>query len=111
MSRSGYGWPQGTERFWCGDRDQDDFWRINRPSESPLHPTMKPLALMERAITNSSREGAFVLDPFLGSGSTLIACERTGRRCLGIELDPVFVEVALRRWERFTGLTAEKSDG
>ncbi len=57
------------------------------------------------------RDGAFVLDPFLGSGSTLIACERTGRRCLGIELDPVYVEVALRRWERFSGLTAVKADG
>ena len=72
---------------------------------------MKPLALMERAIANSSRDGALVLDPFLGAGSTLIACERTGRRCLGIELDPVYVEVAIRRWERFSGLIAERVDG
>lgn len=106
-----YGWREGTDRFWCGDRDQDDVWRIDRPGDSPLHPTMKPLALMERAITNSSRPGALVLDPFCGSGSTLIACERTGRRGLGIELDPVYVEVALRRWERFSGLTAVKVDG
>ena len=104
-----YGWREGTQRHWCGDRDQDDVWRIDRPAEAPLHPVMKPLALAERAIANSGRPGAFVLDPFLGSGSTLIACERTGRRCLGIELDPVYVEVALRRWERFSGLVAVKA--
>ena len=106
-----YGWREGAGHHWCGDRDQDDVWEINRPAEAPLHPTMKPLALMERAIANSSVAGDLVLDPFLGSGSTLIACERMGRACAGIELDPIYVEVALTRWERFSGLEAERVDG
>jgi DNA modification methylase len=72
---------------------------------------MKPLALMERAIRNSSRDGDLVLDPFAGSGSTLIACERTGRVCAGIEVDPVYVDVAVARWERFSGNAAERVDG
>ena len=71
---------------------------------------MKPLALMERAIRNSSQDGDFVLDPFAGSGSTLIACERTGRVCAGIEVDPAYVDVAVARWERFSGGTAERAD-
>jgi DNA modification methylase len=106
-----YGWREGSEHHWCGDRDQDDVWTIARPSDSPLHPTTKPLALMERAIQNSSRDGALVLDPFAGSGSTLIACERTGRVCSGIELDSIYVDVAVARWERFSGQTAERVDG
>ena len=106
-----YGWREGAAHHWCGDRDQGDVWTIARPSESPLHPTMKPLALMERAIRNSSRDGDLVLDPFAGSGSTLIACERTGRVCAGIEVDPVYVDVAVARWERFSGNAAERVDG
>ncbi len=101
-----YGWREGTEHHWCGDRDQGDVWSIARPAEAPLHPVMKPLALMERAIANSSREGGLVLDVFLGSGSTLIAAERTGRVCAAIELDPVYVDVSLARWERFSGQVA-----
>jgi DNA modification methylase len=106
-----YGWREGASHHWCGDRDQDDVWEIARPSDAPLHPTMKPLSLMERAISNSSTVADLILDPFLGSGSTLIACERTGRVCDGIELDPIYAEVALRRWERFSGLDAERVDG
>ena len=83
-------------------------WKIARPSESPLHPTMKPLALVERALNNSSRPGDRVLDLFLGSGTTLIACERTGRLCLGVELDPRYGDVVVARWEAFTGETARK---
>jgi DNA modification methylase len=105
-----FGWREGAAHHWCGDRDQGDVWQIARPSESPLHPTMKPLALIERAIANSSRDGDLVLDPFLGSGTTLIAAERTGRVCAGIELDPVYVDVAVARWERFSGGTAERVD-
>jgi DNA modification methylase len=101
-----YGWREGAEHHWCGDRDQGDVWSIARPAEAPLHPVMKPLALMERAMANSSPEGALVLDVFLGSGSTLIAAERTGRVCAGIELDPVYVDVSLARWERFSGQAA-----
>jgi DNA modification methylase len=106
-----FGWREGAEHHWCGDRDQDDVWPIARPSDSPLHPTTKPLALMERAIRNSSRDGALVLDPFAGSGSTLIACTRTGRVCAGIELDPVYVDVTVARWERFSGEIAVRVDG
>jgi DNA modification methylase len=106
-----YGWREGSEHDWCGDRDQGDVWQIARPSEAPLHPVMKPLALMERAIANSCRASGLVLDPFTGSGSTLITCERTGRVCAGIELDPVYVDVAVARWERFSGKTAERVDG
>jgi DNA modification methylase len=72
---------------------------------------MKPLALIERAINNSSEAGALVLDPFMGSGSTLIACERTGRISAGIEIDPRYCDVIVARWEAFTGLNAEKADG
>ncbi|HEV2006693.1 MAG TPA: site-specific DNA-methyltransferase [Candidatus Limnocylindrales bacterium] len=103
-----YGWREGVEHFWCGDRDQSDVWSIARPAEAPLHPVMKPLGLMERALGNSSRDGALVLDVFLGSGSTLIAAERTGRACAGIELDPIYVDVSLARWERFSGQVAER---
>ena len=106
-----YGWREGAAHNWCGDRDQGDVWQIARPSDAPLHPTMKPLPLMERAIANSSREGDLVLDAFLGSGSTLVACERTGRICAGMELDPVYADVVLARWERFSGQSAERIDG
>jgi DNA modification methylase len=106
-----FGWREGAGHHWCGDRDQDDVWEINRPSDAPLHPTMKPLPLMERAIANSSVAGDLVLDPFLGSGSTLIACERTGRRCAALELDPRYADVILARFERFSGQSAERIDG
>jgi DNA modification methylase len=106
-----FGWREGASHHWCGDRDQDDVWQINRPSDAPLHPTMKPLALMERAIVNSSKAGDLVVDLFAGSGPTLIACERTGRRCDALELDPRYTDVLLARWENFSGLRAEKIDG
>ena len=98
-----YGWREGVDHHWCGDRDQSDVWQIARPAEAPLRPVMKPLGLMERAIRNSTREEAVVLDPFLGSGSTLIAAERTGRTCFGLELDPRYCDVILARWESFAG--------
>ena len=109
-----YGWPAGTQRQWHGGRDQGDVWRIPRPGASPLHPTQKPLALVERAIENSSTPGATVLDPFCGAGTTLIACERTGRRGVGIEIDPRYVAATIARWEAFTGAAAvplERGEG
>ena len=72
---------------------------------------MKPVELVARAITNSSVTGGLVLDPFVGSGTTIIAAEQTGRRCAAIELDPRYVQVAIERWQAFTGRTAEKVDG
>jgi DNA modification methylase len=77
-----------------------------KPNASKEHPTMKPVALVERAIGNSSRPGDLVLDPFLGSGTTMIAAERLGRRCYGMEIEPRYVDVAVRRWEEFTGRKA-----
>jgi DNA modification methylase len=106
-----FGWREGASHHWCGDRDQDDVWEIDRPGDAPLHPTMKPLPLMERAIANSSKSGDLVLDLFAGSGSTLIACERTGRRCGALELDPRYADVVLARFERFSGQVAERIDG
>lgn len=106
-----YGWRAGTKRHWCGDRDQGDVWSIRRPSVSELHPTTKPLELAERAIENSSRAGDVVLDLFLGSGTTLVACERMTRICWGTEIDPRYVDVAVSRWEAFTGQRASKEAG
>ena len=103
-----YGWREGAKRHWCGDRDQSNVWMIPRSTDSRLHPTMKPLELVGRALENSSRTGDLVLDLFLGSGSTLIASERTGRACYGLEIDPHYCRIAMARWESFTGLKAEK---
>ena len=103
-----YGWREGASHHWCGDRDQGDVWSIQRPAVSELHPIMKPLPLMERAIENSSKTGDLVLDLFLGSGSTLIAAERTGRVCFGMELSPHYCRIAMARWEAFTGQKAQK---
>ncbi|GAB6178086.1 DNA modification methylase [Desulfobaculum senezii] len=77
-----------------------------KPRASELHPTMKPVALVERFIANSSRKGDVVLDPFGGSGTTLIACERTRRKCRTIELEPKFADVIIRRWQELTGSNA-----
>jgi DNA modification methylase len=98
-----YGWRQGAERHWCGARDQGDVWSFDKPRLNDLHPTMKPVELIERAITNSSRRADTVLDPFGGSGSTVIACEKTGRQGRLIELDPLYVDVSVRRWQHYTG--------
>ena len=107
-----YGWPEGAQRHWCGDRDQGDVWNIKKPQKNDLHPTMKPVELVERAIRNSSRPGNVVLDPFGGSGTTLIAAEKSGRIARLIELDPKYVDVIVRRWEEFTGKQATReADG
>jgi DNA modification methylase len=101
-----YGWPEGAKHHWCGARDQGDVWFIDRPSRNDLHPTMKPVGLVERAIRNSSPRGGLVLDPFGGSGTTLIAAERTGRVARLVELDPRYVDVIVRRWQGETGRSA-----
>ena len=101
-----YGWPDGSQRHWAGGRDQGDVRQIPRPDASPLHPTQKPLELVERAIENSSTPGDTVFDPFCGAGTTLIACERTGRRGVGVEIDPRYVAATIARWEAFTGTAA-----
>ena len=83
-----YGWRDGHDHYWCGARDQGDVWFVDKPARNDLHPTMKPVALVERAIRNSSKSRDIVLDPFGGSGSTLIACEKAGRQARLVELDP-----------------------
>ena len=107
-----YGWPEGSQRHWCGDRDQGDVWNIKKPQKNDLHPTMKPVELVERAIRNSSRPGNVVLDPFGGSGTTLIAAEKSGRLARLIELDPKYADVIVRRWQDWTGKQATReADG
>ena len=78
-------------------------WFIDKPHRNDLHPTMKPVELVERAIENSSSKGNLVLDPFAGSGSTVIACENTGRLARAIEIDPRYVDAIVGRWQTYTG--------
>lgn len=107
-----YGWPEGGKRHWCGDRNQADVWNFNKPAKNDLHPTMKPVELVERAIRNSSQPGDVVLDPFGGSGTTLMAAHKAGRQARVIELDPKYADVIVRRWQEFTGDVAiRESDG
>jgi DNA modification methylase len=101
-----YGWREGSAHFWCGARDQGDVWLVNKPVKNDLHPTQKPVELIERAIRNSSEARGVVLDPFGGSGSTLIACEKTGRRARLMEIDPPYCDVVISRWESHTGKKA-----
>jgi DNA modification methylase len=98
-----YGWPQGTDHYWCGARDQSDVWWIEDLPAKREHPEMQPVELVERAVENSSRAGDTVLDPFAGSGTTLIACERRTRCARLIELDARYVDVICQRWEQFRG--------
>lgn len=103
-----YGWPRGTNHFWCGARDQGDVWFIDKALRNDLHPTMKPVELVRRAVLNSCPPKSVVLDPFGGSGTTMIACEETGRAARLLELDPRYVDVIVRRWQTFSGRQAER---
>lgn len=91
-----------------GTDEQTTTWRIERPNRNADHPTMKPIKLCSRAILSSSKTGDIVLDPFGGSGSTLIACEQTGRSCRTIEFDPIYADIIIKRWEDLTGRSAVK---
>jgi DNA modification methylase len=107
-----YGWRKGTDHFWCGARDQGDIWFIKRPMANLEHPTMKPVELVERALRNSSKTRDTILDVFGGSGTTLIACEKSGRQARLVELEPKYCDVIIRRWQEFTGREAKlESDG
>lgn len=103
-----YGWKPTAAHKWYSDRSQTTVWNFSRPTSSQDHPTMKPIDLISYPITNSSKAGDIVLDPFLGSGSTLIACEQLNRICYGAEIDPHYCDVILSRWEQFTNQTAKK---
>lgn len=103
-----YGWNESGPRLIpLEDRKQSDVWNFDRPKVSELHPTTKPVELVARAVENSSQPNDTVLDLFGGSGSTLIACEQTNRDCRMMELDPIYCDVIVNRWQNFTGMTAE----
>jgi DNA modification methylase len=101
-----YGWKAGTQYYWCGARDQGNVWHFDKPARNDLHPTMKPVALVERAIRNSSKPRDTVLDCFGGSGTTMIAAERTGRRAVLLEIDPAYCDVIVQRWQEETAQAA-----
>jgi DNA modification methylase len=105
-----YGWTPGAPHNAVPTRDQDTVWECPRPKRSLEHPTMKPVDLVERALRNSSRQGDTILDAFGGSGTTIIACERTGRHARLIELLPHYCDVTIRRWQEFTGGVARHGE-
>jgi DNA modification methylase len=128
MGRSWYHWSHepcwivrrsGAKVPFRGSRDQATIWRV--PSSKMImggsteprldHPTQKPLLLVETPIRNHLKAGDPLYEPFCGSGTALIAAECCGARCYAMEIDPIYVEVALRRWERFSGQEAERLDG
>lgn len=98
-----YGWVKGSTHKFYGDRTQTTLWNIDRPTQSKEHPTMKPIALVAKAINNSSKSDDLVLDLFGGSGSTIIACEQTNRTCFMMELDPKYCDVIRKRYAKFIG--------
>jgi DNA modification methylase len=102
-----FGWMPNAGHRWYGGRTQTTVWNIDRPMKSPEHPTMKPVELVDRAIQNSSQKGEVVGDPFLGSGTTLIACERLHRECRAIEISPAYVSVAIERFYVMAGIMPE----
>ena len=103
-----YGWKAGAAHYWGTDRKQTTILDFDRPTRSKLHPTTKPIELMEYQIKNNTKRSESVLDLFAGSGSTLIAAEKLKRKCYGMELDENYCDVIINRWEQFTGLKAKK---
>jgi len=117
LSRGDYHWQhepcwyavkKAGKGHWAGDRKQTTLWQISSRDQDAetVHGTQKPVECMRRPILNNSSPGQAVYEPFMGSGTTLIAAETTGRVCLGIELNPAYVDVAVERWQRFTGQAA-----
>ena len=96
----------GQSDAWYGDKSQSTLWEEKKPAANRLHPTMKPVELIERALINSSKSGDIVVDFFAGSGSTLIACERHGRNARLMEIDSKYADVIVRRWQEYTGNSA-----
>ena len=99
---------EGETDSWYGDKTQSTLWQVKKPNANKLHPTMKPIELIELALMNSSKREDEVIDFFGGSGSTLIACEKLKRNCRMMEKDPIYCQVIIDRWEQFTGKKAEK---
>ena len=100
-----YGWLKGGKHSWYADRKQSTIWEFDKPSKNDLHPTMKPIALIAYCILNSSMSNTIVLDPFLGSGTTMMASQQIDRSCYGIELDPKYCDVIVNRFIEMTGST------
>jgi len=100
----------GESDAWYGDKTQSTLWQEKKPAANRLHPTMKPVELIERAVRNSSKAGDLVVDLFGGSGSTMIACEKTGRSSSLMELDPKYADVIVKRWQDFTGQQARHEE-
>jgi len=101
-----YGWKPGAGHYFGGTGSDTSLWEFDKPLSSKLHPTMKPVALIAHAATRAARKGEVILDPFLGSGTAVIACEDTGRKCYGLELSPNYVDVIAQRWQEYTGKAA-----
>lgn len=106
-----YGWVKGGSHSWYSDRKQTTVMHFDKPQRSDLHPTMKPVALFDYQIKNSTKSGDVVLDLFGGSGTTIMACEQDGRNAYVMEYDPKYVDVIIKRWEDFTGKKAELVEG
>lgn len=106
-----YGWLSGAGHKWHGDRKQTTVLEFDKPARNADHPTMKPVELLTYLLGNSSEFGDVVLDPFAGSGSTLIACHQTGRIARLVELDPKYADVILRRYQEHTGVTPTNQQG
>jgi DNA modification methylase len=106
-----YGWKQGKTRTWNTGNTEDTIWNIDRPSKSEEHPTMKPIELCEKAIKNSSFENQFILDVFLGSGSTMVASHQLNRKCYGMELDPNYCQVIVDRMLKLDPTLIVKRNG
>ena len=106
-----YGWTPGAAHNAPNDRKQVSVIECDRPAAAEDHPTMKPVDLIRYCVETSSEVGDVVIDPFLGSGTTLVVCEETGRRCHGIEFEPGYCDVIIRRWQTMTGKQAIRQDG
>ena len=98
--------PKNKTLLWYGDNKQETVWNMDRETRNDFHPTQKPVALSEKALLNHKAD--IVLDLFGGSGSTLIACEKINRNCYMMELDPIYVDVIIKRWEDYTGKSSKK---
>jgi len=101
-----YGWKDGAGHLWASDRKQTTILEFDRPSRSAEHPTMKPVALFEYLMLNNTKGGDIVLDSFAGSGPTVIAAEKNGRKACAVELDPRYVDVIVKRWQQYSGKDA-----
>ncbi len=105
-----YGWKDGSSHLWASDRKQTTILEFDKPSRSGEHPTMKPVGLFEYQMLNNTKGGDIVLDSFGGSGTTMIAAEKNGRRCYLMELDPKYCDVIVKRWQEFTGKAATHAE-